>query len=163
MVGFDDGTDKSRVLNGSVQKTINANLGSAANVTTAKSLPDNQRLSFMGDTKGGKFDITESTAFEMLSAPNPNGRPNSDVVVPWINGLDVTRRPRSFWIIDFGVEMPVDVAALYEKPFSVVASDVKPLRDNNKRESYRDRWWIHVEPRPALRVIGAARSVYRYD
>ena len=36
---------------------------------------------------------------------NPNGRPNSDVLRPWMNGMDVTRRPADHWIIDFGWEM----------------------------------------------------------
>ena len=42
----------------------------------------------MGDTKVGHFDIAEATAVELLMPPNPNGLPNSDVVVPWINGMD---------------------------------------------------------------------------
>ena len=57
---------------------------------------------------------------EMLRAPNPHGRPNSDVIVPWINGLDVTRRPRGMWIIDFGVEMTREDACRYERPFEHV-------------------------------------------
>ena len=40
----------------------------------------------------------------MLVSPNPDGRRNVDVVRPWVNGLDLTRRPRGMWIIDFGVE-----------------------------------------------------------
>jgi hypothetical protein len=40
----------------------------------------------MGDTKGGAFDISEEQALKMLRAPNPHGRPNSDVIVPWVNG-----------------------------------------------------------------------------
>ena len=47
------------------------------------------------------------------AAANPNGRPNSDVLRPWANGLDVTRR-RDMWIIDFGWEMCEAEAALYE-------------------------------------------------
>jgi type II restriction/modification system DNA methylase subunit YeeA len=43
-----------------------------------------------------------------------------------------------------------DEAALYEVPFRHVEQHVKPLRDKNKRDSYRLKWWIHVEPRPAM-------------
>ncbi len=105
----------------------------------------------MGDTKGGAFDITDTVAVEMLCAPNPHGRPNSDVIVPWINGLDVTRRPRSMWIIDFGVNMPQEAAARYELPFEHVERHVQPEREKNKRQAYREWWWIHVEARPAMR------------
>ena len=89
---------------------------------------------------------------EMLCAPNPHGRPNSDVIVPWINGLDVTRRPRSMWIIDFGVDMTQEGACRYERPFYHVECHVRPERQRNKRQAYRERWWIHVEARPAMRV-----------
>ena len=30
--------------------------------------------------------------------PNVNGRPNSDVMKPWINGGDITDRPANRWI-----------------------------------------------------------------
>ena len=46
----------------------------------------------MGDTKGGPFDIPESLAGQFLSRPNPDGRDNADVVRPWMNGSDITRR-----------------------------------------------------------------------
>ena len=91
----------------------------------------------MGDTKGGAFDIPDKLAQEMLAAPlNPNGRPNSDVVRPWVNGMDITRRPRGMWIIDFGVDMPEEQAALYEQPYQYVRQHVLPARRRNKRASY---------------------------
>ncbi len=152
MIGFDDGSEPERVLNGNRVAVVNANLDSNADTTAAKRLTANERQSFMGDTKGGAFDISDALALEMLLAPNPHGTPNSDVVFPWVNGLDVTRRPRSMWIIDFGVDMPVEVAARYEQPFAHVERLVKPARASNKRETYRNRWWIHVEPRPQMRA-----------
>ena len=96
----------------------------------------------------------------MLKAPNPHGRPNSDVIVPWINGLDVTRRSRDMWIIDFGTETPCEIASRYEVPFEHVVSKVKPERDTNNRQAYREKWWIHVEARPALR--GAISKLKRF-
>ena len=120
----------------------------------------------MGDTKGGPFDIPGDLARQWLALPlNPNGRPNSDVVRPWVNGLDITRRPRDIWIIDFGVDMPEHEAALYEVPFEYVREHVKPKRQVNRRPSYRERWWLHVEPRSGMRealkglgrFIGTAR------
>jgi type II restriction/modification system DNA methylase subunit YeeA len=105
----------------------------------------------MGDTKGGAFDIPEAVAVAMLHQPNPNGRPNSDVLVPWINGLDVTRRNRRMWIIDFGTKCAEEKAALWEAPFEYVRTHVYPERHKNKREAYRQRWWIHVEARSGMR------------
>jgi len=56
------------------------------------------------------------------------------------------------WIIDFGVELSEADAALYELPFAYVQLEVKPERFKNNRAAYRDRWWLHMEPRPALRL-----------
>ena len=83
--------------------------------------------------------------------PNPDGRSNADVVRPWVNGLDVTRRPRDMWIIDFGTDMPMEEAALYEAPFEYVKEHVMPTRETNRRAAYAERWWLHVEPRSGMR------------
>ena len=94
---------------------------------------------FMGDTKGGPFDVAGDQAREWLCLPaNPNGRPNADVLKPWINGMDLTRRPAGKWIVDFGWTMLTDEAALYEEPFRWVKEHVYPVRQENRREAYRD-------------------------
>jgi len=153
MVGFDDGHEIERHLDGQAAPQIHSNLTSALDLTQAVRLPENRDLAFMGDSKGGPFDISSDLAREMLAAAgNPNGRPNSDVVRPWVNARDVTARPRGMWIIDFGTEMSEEDASLYEQPFAHVLREVKPKRDTNKRASYREKYWIHVEPRPAMRT-----------
>ncbi|MDP9364059.1 MAG: class I SAM-dependent DNA methyltransferase [Chloroflexota bacterium] len=152
IVGFDDGTERSRTLDGVPVRKINADLTATVDLTAAHPLRENRGIAFMGDTKGGPFDVPGDLAHAWLALPpNPNGRPNSDVVRPWVNGLDVTRRPRDMWIVDFGVGMPEEQAALYEAPFEYVREHVKPAREANRRASYRDRWWLHVEPRSGMR------------
>ena len=105
----------------------------------------------MGDTKGGPFDIPGELAREWLRLPaNPNGRPNADVLKPWVNGMDLTRRPAGKWVVDFGWEMEEADAALYEAPFGHIREHVHPKRQKNRRESYRRNWWRHVEPRQGM-------------
>ncbi len=105
----------------------------------------------MGDTKGGAFDVPGELARAWLEEPlNPNGESNSRVLKPWVNGLDLTRRPRDMWIIDFGWTISDGKAALFQSPFSYVLEKVKPERSKNRRNSYRLNWWRHVEPRPAM-------------
>lgn len=166
IVGFDDGSERERCLDGKPVTEINADLTATVDITKAARLAENAGIAFTGDTKGGPFDIPGSLARQWLSLPlNPNGRPNSDVVRPWVNGLDVTRRPRDMWIVDFGVDMPEHEAALYEAPFEYVRQHVKPVREKNNRQAYREKWWLHVEPRPGMRAalsglsrfIGTAR------
>jgi hypothetical protein len=47
--------------------------------------------------------------------------------------------------------MSMDSAAMYELPFRYVEEHVRPERSKNKRESYREKWWLHVEPRSGYR------------
>ena len=98
----------------------------------------------------------------MLAAPtNPNGRPNSDVVRPYVNGMDVTRRPRNVWIIDFGVDASEEQAALYEMPFEYVRHVVKPFRDKVRNARERRYWWLRRRPAPDMRaaVSGLSRFI----
>jgi len=150
-IAFDDGAESTRSLNGHPVSAINANLTSGLDTTTALRLPANQGIAFIGDTKGGAFDIPDDLAQEMFSAPKPDGRNNADVVRPWMNGLDITRHPRNMWIIDFGDRMSIEEAALYEMPFAYVEKHVKPIRVTNRRAAYAKRWWLHVEPRSGMR------------
>jgi hypothetical protein len=151
MIGFDDGTEKGRLLDGRQVTEINSNLtATSADTTSAKRLSVNFDTAFMGDTKGGRFDITQARAAQMLGLPNPHGKPNSDVIVPWVNGLDVTRRSRGMFIIDFGTARDETECAKYEAPFLHVLMQVQPERAKNKRALYAKNWWRHVEPRPGM-------------
>ena len=75
MVGFDNGTQADRTLDSKPVAIIHANLGSAADTTTAKPLAANLGLSFMGDTKGGAFDIPERRGHGNALRPQPTRSP----------------------------------------------------------------------------------------
>jgi type II restriction/modification system DNA methylase subunit YeeA len=139
-------------LDGKLVQVIHADLtASAANLTTARRLLENANVAFMGDTKGGAFDIPGDLARQWLIMPtNPNGRPNADVLRPWANGMDVTRRSSDTWIVDFGSTMSEAEAAYYAAPFGHILEHVRPIRVQNKRESYARAWWRHIEPRPGM-------------
>jgi len=153
IVGFDDGQERERTLDGMPVSRINADLTATVDVTSACRLKENAGIAFLGVQKGGPFDVPGEVARRWLAMPlNPNGRPNSDVVKRRLNGYDIMRRPQDHYVIDFGPNMPEHEAALYEAPFEHVRTHVKPLRDKNPRRSYRERWWIHTEPRQGLRA-----------
>ena len=68
--------------------------GVGIDLTDARCLAVNASASFKGDEKGGPFNVPGDLSREWLRLPaNPNGRTNADVLKPWINGMDVTRRP----------------------------------------------------------------------
>ncbi len=159
-VAYDDGTETGRTLNGKPVTLLNANLTSGVDLTVVKRLPENAGKAFQGPVKVGPFDIDGATAAGMLASPNPDGRSNVDVVRPWVNGLDITRRPRGMWIVDFG-EMSLEQAAMYEAPFEYVKQHVAPIRATNRRARRATYWWQHGETVPGLRgaVAGLSRFI----
>ena len=125
-------------------------------LTGVRRLSTNSAVAFRGDEKGGPFDIAGDLAREWLRLPaNPNGRPNSDVLKPWMNGMDVTRRPAGKWIVDFGWTMSESDAALYEEPFRWVRERVYQIYMDTPRgrrsKPRRQHWWRHARPYPAMR------------
>jgi type II restriction/modification system DNA methylase subunit YeeA len=161
MVGFDDGSEDIKRLDGQPVQQISPDLRGDLDLTVAEQLSENAGIAYMGVTKGGAFDIPSELAREMMNAPmNPNGRPNTDVLRPFINGSDITKRLRHMWIIDFGVDMSESDASLYEAPYEYVRREVKPKRMGNRRAAYREYWWMHMEPRPAMREALAPLSRY---
>ena len=148
-------------LNGEDAPRINADLTSTVDLTQAGELPQSRITAFVGDQKSGPFDIPGELAREWLGLPaNPNGRPNSDVLKPWINGMDLTRRPAGKWIIDFGATMSEADAALYEAPFTYAREQVWPMRQKSKVKGIQDIWWRHWRPRPEMWQALAGSSRY---
>jgi len=137
-------------LNGKTFHAIHADLtaGVGLDLTLATALPDNVNASFEGTKKYGDFDIPGDLARRWLGLPNPHGQSNAQVVKPWRNGQDLSKRPSDTWIVDFGVAMSEGDAALFESPFAHVLQQVKPAR--LKAKLPKD-WWLHERARSAMR------------
>ncbi|MEQ1555494.1 MAG: DNA methyltransferase, partial [Gallionella sp.] len=148
-----EGSARTVLLNGAPVATIHADLtsGDGLNLTLAKPLQTNAGVAFIGTQKNGAFDIPGELARQWLTQPNPNGRPNSDVIRPWSNGMDITRRPSDTWIIDFGVAMSEQDAAIFELPFQYAEKHIKPVRTGKRHTRASELWWIHECARPGLR------------
>ncbi len=131
-------------LDGRAVPRINADLTAGVDITKAAKLARNRGVAFVGGIKKGRFDISGDLARGWLRLPaNPNGQTNANVLKPWFNGMNVTRRPQGKWIIDFGHETTEAAAALYEAPFAYVVEHVRPDRDGNRRADLRQNWWRH--------------------
>ena len=161
MVGFDNATEKKTILDGLPVTNINPDLtASAFDITVADGLPENSRISFLGDVKGGSFDIRNEDAQRMLKdMSNSEGIHNSEVIKRTANATDITRRWRNFWIIDFGVDMELSEAQKYIAPFQYVKEVVKPEREKGKPT--RSEWWLHMRPGPSMRkaISGLPRYI----
>ena len=150
MVGFDDGAEKTRILDGHAVTDINPNLTGGANSTGAIELKTNVDVCYIGTTKKAPFDIAESDARKFLMEPNPNGLPSSDVVVPYLNADAVTKRNPNTWIIDFPVNLSEQKCEGYAVAFEYVRKHVLPLRLNHREVVQHKYWWRLARPCPEL-------------
>lgn len=164
IIGFDDGSQTERMLDGRSVVKINPDLTEGPDTTTALPLRENANLCFRADEKGGPFELDAASASAMLAAPmNVNGRPNSDVLFRWINASDITGRPRGMWIIDF-YGMTEGQAAEYEKPFEHLRSQIEREHEqaaaNGEVMRPRARWWLHRRPGSEMREAVAGLKRY---
>jgi hypothetical protein len=160
IIAFDDGDEKSNILDGKPAKKINSDLTSMSDITNARILSQNSGISFVGPSPHGAFDISNEIAREMLvSTGNPNGRPNLGVVRPVVSAIDLVQQNRGMWTIDFGM-MPLEEAAQFGKPFEYIKEHVFPIRSINRRANYAEKWWQYAELRPGMRQ--ALRGLTRF-
>jgi hypothetical protein len=151
MIGFDDGSETSKILDDKTVEQINSDLTTSSDLTQAIRLKENFGITFSGTKKGGSFDISEVQANNFIQlGGNPNGRPNSDVVKPWLNGQAIVGHPGKGWIIDFG-EMSFEEACKYDAPFEYIKKFVYPERQKNNRVRRKEYWWLHSEVASGLR------------
>lgn len=144
-------------LNSKPTPRINADLTAGTlDFTNALRLRENAGVAFMGVTKSGPFDLEGNAARSMLGEPlNPNGRPNSDVLTPSINGREVTGRPADRWLLNFEGMKTEPECALYASPYAFAKATIFPARMQSRTEKNRRLWWKYERPRPEMfRAIG---------
>jgi len=159
------GTHEGEVfLNGHNVDQIHSDLTSSSSaqtldLTNAQRLARNSSIAFIGTQKNGPFDIEGSVAREWLLEPNPHGKSNGDVLFPWLNGKAVTGRNPDKWVIDFN-KLSEAESSLYEGPYKHVLLYVKPKRIHLRRKWHRTNWWLHGDPRPAMKEAIAGLDRY---
>ena len=160
-------TATGKVFNEAITESVKATDALTAeairgvNLTTAKRLPENRGIAFIGTQKNGPFDIPGDLACYWLRQPlNPNGRPNSDVIKRWANGKDITGHPSDRWIIDFGTDITEEEAALYELPFQYLVKHVREARQGKREKRASEKWWLMQRSRPKMRAALARLERY---
>lgn len=154
---------KTDTLDGNIVSKIHADLttGDGLNLSSAVALEENAESVYLGIQKTGPFELPGALARSWLALPNPHGKPNSDVVRPWLNGLDITGRNSDYWIVDFGTDMSEAEACLYEAPFNYVKQHVQPTRVGKREARTNEMWWIFQWSRPLMRraISGLQRFI----
>lgn len=144
LICFSGTTEAEVLLNGEpvveVFSDLTAHAG-GSDLTDAKALSENSGKSIIGRQKDGPLDVQGDVGRMLAKAPgNPHGKPNWEIVRPWRNGMDLTRRPSDRWLIDF-MDLEEQEAALFQAPFEYVRKHVKPLREFNRDTKRRSHWW----------------------
>jgi len=166
MVGFDDGTEKEFLLDGRrTSLRINPNLTVGTDLTRSQRLIGdlNKKKSFQGITPMGPFVLEWAEGLRLLGKEcNPNGRPNSDVLRRWANGLDLIEGRPEDWVIDFGAQTTMEDASKYEEPFEHTRTEVLKARREGQTPEAIDIFWRHWRPRPNMRRALASLKSDRY-
>lgn len=80
---------------------------------------------------------------------------------PYLIGRDLVQRPEPKWVIDFFGHTERDAKAVAPRLFQHILQTVKPERDQNRRATRRDNWWLFGENAPTLRraLAGLDRAI----
>jgi hypothetical protein len=112
-------------------------------------LSENNDLAFIGSyVLGLGFTMGPDESAALIASDERN----SEALMPYVIGKDLNQRPdhsASRWIVNFR-DWPLDRAETYPDLIEIVRRKVKPERDKNNRQNYRDYWWRYGEHRPGL-------------
>jgi len=130
---------------------ITPRLTIGADVSKTSSLLANQDIASPGvKLHGSGFIISEQSA-DIFYQKNDSFKHRP--IRRYRNGRDITQRPRDVSVIDLYGLSSTEAERDYPKIYQHLLTEVKPVRDQNNRETYRKNWWIFGEPRSALRPV----------
>ena len=137
---------------------INADLTVGVDLTQAVPLSANANLCSVGmKTIGSAFQIDYEFAVS-LGLGSVQGLEQH--IRPYINGRDLSQKPRNIYVVDFyGLEED-QVRRKYPAAYQHLLERAKPGRDQNRNAIFRDRWWVIGHPRQQFRKATDALSRY---
>jgi len=110
---------------------------------------ENSNSMFQGSNHVGDGFLLSHDEADQLIASDPN---NDKVIMPTINGKELNNFPNQLperCIINFQ-DWTLKQAQEYPEPFERIVTLVKPVRENNKMKSRRERWWQFGSPASQL-------------
>ncbi len=129
-----------------------------ADVTGAEPLEANDDIASFGMMLSGSgFKVKPARARELGLGEIPGLEKH---IRPYRHGRDLTQQSRDLMLIDlFGLDSD-EVRERFPAVYQHVKQHVKPERDQNRRKSTRENWWIFGEARVNLR--DAMEGLSRY-
>jgi hypothetical protein len=145
-VQYEDGTADVEFL--SESGIIRSNLRVGANIGSTVELQANESLSGKGVTLIGAGFVLKPGNVEGFVGEAEG----SSVVRSILNGRDVVKQPRGNSVIDFYGYSEQEARTQWPNLYQRLYDQVRPRRLQNKRRSYREKWWVFGEPRSSLRA-----------
>ena len=121
--------------------TINIDIGSATRLRSNYGLVSNGVM-----LSGNGFLVSKNKALSLSPAGKIDAR-----IRPFRSGRDLSQVSRNLYAIDMFGKDEAEVRRGYPEVYQHLLDHVKPERDQNNRESYKNTWWIFSEPRSDLR------------
>jgi hypothetical protein len=137
---------------------LNSDLTAHADVSATAAIPllANAGIASRGFKLHGPGFILSKPEAESILNLSPEYR---EVIRPFRNGSDITRRPRGVYLIDFALASETETKQ-FPIAYDLVRDRVKPERDANNQQEYRRFWWRFGRPRAAFRE--AVQELNRY-
>jgi len=121
-----------------------ANLKIGADVANANKLSANEGLSSPGVKLHG-------AGFKVRRAEIHHFEGEEAAIKGYMNGRDLAATSRDFLVIDLYGLAEAQVRQKYPRIYQRLLDTVKPERDQNNRQSYKDNWWLFGEARSEIR------------
>ncbi|MCL2075618.1 MAG: class I SAM-dependent DNA methyltransferase [Betaproteobacteria bacterium] len=137
---------------------IHANLRQGTDVTKAESLAANDELCCPGVKLHGSGFIVTPMQAASLGLGHISGLERH--IRLYRNGRDIANGLRGVMVIDLFGLTAKEVRHKYPEVYQWVYTRVKPERDANNRNSYRENWWVFGEPRKEFRPALAGLPRY---
>ena len=116
-----------------------------ADVTGAELLEANEGMSSRGLELGGSGFLVTPEEAEQL------GFREAELIRPYRNGRDIAQHSRGLLLIDtFGFEEE-ELRGSFPAVYQHLSDKVKPERQQNRKKSLREYWWLHRGERSKMR------------
>lgn len=137
---------------------INSDLTVGVDVRGTAELAANRDLAVQGMNPLGLGFRLERSDLERLNI-DPGNLPHN--LRPYLIGRDLVQRLSEKWVIDFFGLSEKAAATASPALYQHLLTHVKPERDQNRRATRRDNWWLFGENAPTLRrgAVGLNRLI----
>ena len=137
---------------------INSKLGMGVDTSSVKSLLSNSSITTVGvQLSGTGFIVNDDSDVEAMEG---EGGGDKGIIKKYVNGKDLTQKPRGVKVIDFFGLSEIEAKKRFPSAYQWVLERVKPVRMQNPRKAYRDKWWVFAEPRAEWRKMSSGLDFY---